>query len=768
MIFHFFFFLTLLLLRPSPSAPASPSYPCKPPNHNLYPFCDSSLPIPTRASSLLSFLTLPDKLLFLSDNSSSLPRIGLTHYEWWSESLHGLAPNGPGVSFSSGPIPSSTVFPQVILATSSFNRRLWYDVATAIAAEARAMHNYGQAGLTFWAPNVNLFRDPRWGRGQETPGEDPAVAAAFASEYVKGLQGMDEKGGLMVSACCKHFAAYDLEKWGSFSRYNFNAVVTQQDMQDTYDPPFRSCIQQGKASCLMCSYNAVNGVPACASKSLLDRARKEWGFQGYITSDCDAVATIFEYQHYVKSAEDAAVDAIKAGVDINCGTYLKRHIASAIRLGKLKEKDLDSALLNLFSVQLRLGYFDGNPRKGKYGKLGPRDVCSAEHRNLALESARQGIVLLKNENKFLPLKKNVISSLAVVGPQAKDASNILGDYTGVPCNPKSIWDELKEYVQTTNYASGCDNVPCTTGDKFGEAVLAATKADFTVVITGLDLTQETEDLDRVSLLLPGKQMELVSSIATASRNAIVLVLTGGGPIDVSFAKNNPKIASILWIGYPGEAGPRALAEVIFGDVNPGGRLPITWYPESFTSVPMNDMNMRPDPSRGYPGRTYRFYTGDVVYGFGHGLSYTDFRHEFVSAPRNLNLPRLSRSIPIGKYRVLQQTARPDDIPVREVQGCDSLKFTVDVSVSNSGDVSGSHVVMLFWRPPGLIKGAPRKQLVGFDRIHVPRNRTVVTTFWIDPCDNLSIVDEYGDRILALGQHALMVENVEQLVSIEAS
>lgn len=220
-----FLIVLLFLLRPS-SAAANPGYPCKPPNHSFYPFCNTSLPVPTRAAALLSFLTLPEKLLLLSDNSSAVPHIGVTHYEWWSESLHGLAPNGPGVSFSSGPIRSATVYPQVILATAAFNRGLWYAVATAIAAEARAMHNYGQAGLTFWAPNVNLFRDPRWGRGQETPGEDPAVAASFAAEYVKGLQGMDEKGGLMVSACCKHFAAYDLEKWGSFNRYNFNAVVT--------------------------------------------------------------------------------------------------------------------------------------------------------------------------------------------------------------------------------------------------------------------------------------------------------------------------------------------------------------------------------------------------------------------------------------------------------------------------------------------------------------------------------------------------------------
>ncbi|KAA8546645.1 hypothetical protein F0562_003124 [Nyssa sinensis] len=599
---RFLFFLTILdLLRfiLSTSQPITsdphPQFPCKPPNHNSYPFCNTSLPISTRAQSLISLLTLSEKIQQLSNNATRISRLGIPAYEWWSESLHGLATNGPGVTFN-GTIQSATSFPQVLLTAAAFNRTLWNLIASAIAVEARAMYNVGQAGLTFWAPNINIFRDPRWGRGQETPGEDPMVASAFAIEFVRGFQGQNwrfdggnrygfgEKrvlrgdggsDGLMLSACCKHFTAYDLESWGMFSRYNFNAVVTEQDLEDTYQPPFRSCIQQGKASCLMCSYNEVNGIPACAQQDLLQKVRAEWGLKGYITSDCDAVATVFEFQNYTKNPEDAVADVLKSGVDINCGTYFLRHTQSAIEQGKVQEKDIDRALFNLFSVQLRLGLFDGDPKKGPFGKLGPKDVCTSEHKTLALEAARQGIVLLKNDKKFLPLKKNSISSLAVVGPMANE-TKLGGGYTGVPCKPESLLDGIQAYVKKTSYASGClDGVPCSSNTGFMEAVSIARDAEFVILVAGLDLSQETEDRDRYSLLLPGYQMSLVTTIAAVSEKPLVLVITGGGPLDISFAEEDPRIASILWIGYPGEAGGKALAEVIFGHYNPGGRLPMT-------------------------------------------------------------------------------------------------------------------------------------------------------------------------------------------------
>lgn len=647
------------------------------------------------------------------------------------------------------------------------------------------MYNVGQAGLTFWAPNINVFRDPRWGRGQETPGEDPAVAATYAVDFVEGFQEAGERrrggvggkrvlmgsgggggDGMMLSACCKHYTAYDLENWGGFTRYNFNAVVTEQDMQDTYQPPFRSCIQQGKASCLMCSYNAVNGVPACARGDLLQQARDDWGFKGYIASDCDAVATIFEYQNYTKTPEDAVAVALKAGMDINCGSYVIRHVQSAINQGKLQEEDIDRALLNLLSVQIRLGLFDGDPIKGQFGTLGPQDVCTPKHKKLALEAARQGIVLLKNDKKFLPLNKHSVSSLAIIGPMANTTA-LGGGYSGVPCNPKSIFYAFSAYSKKTSYAAGClDGVPCTSNAGFTEAVSIAKEADFVIIVAGLDLTQEAEERDRYSLLMPGFQTALVTTIAAVTKKPLVLVLTGGGPIDVSFAKGDPRIASILWIGYPGEAGGKALAEVIFGDYNPGGRLPVTWYPESFTSVPMTDMNMRANPSRGYPGRTYRFYTGPTIYGFGQGLSYTNYTYNLLSAPSKLSLLGTIKAISENNMSPERGYEELDYIRIDDVEFCDSLIFHVHVSVVNNGDMDGSHVVMLFSRAPKLFKGAPERQLIGFDRVHTVSYGSTETRIAVDPCKHLTIVNELGKRVLPLGDHTLMLLDLQHIVSIE--
>ncbi|XP_062005597.1 probable beta-D-xylosidase 6 [Rosa rugosa] len=778
-------FLLHFIISSSSSSNPHPQFPCNQPHHNsLYPFCNTSLSTTTRAQSLISLLTLNEKIQQLSNTASGIPRLGIPPYEWWSESLHGIATNGPGVSFN-GTIPSATSFPQVIVTASAFNRTLWNLIGSAIAVEARAMYNFGQAGLTFWAPNINIFRDPRWGRGQETPGEDPMVASAYAVEFVKGFQGgnwgvgsgigngfggkrvLEESDGLMLSACCKHFTAYDLEMWGKYSRYSFNAVVSEQDLEDTYQPPFRSCIQQGKASCLMCSYNAVNGVPACADKDLLEKARDKWHFKGYITSDCDAVATVFEYQNYTKTAEDAVADVLKAGTDIDCGTYLVRNTLSTIKQGKVQEEDIDRALLNLFSVQLRLGLFDGDPIKGQFGRLGPQDVCTSEHKNLALEAARQGIVLLKNDKKFLPLRKGVDFSLAVIGPLANNASLLGGGYTGIPCNPKTPFEGLQEYRKRTSYTTGCLDVPCVSDSGFKEAIRAAKKADFSVIVVGLDASQEREDHDRVSLLLPGKQMALVSSVAAASKNPVILVLAGGGPLDVSFAEKDPRIASILWIGYPGETGGRALSEIIFGDVNPSGRLPMTWYFESFTNIPMNDMNMRADPSRGYPGRTYRFYTGNRVYGFGHGLSYTNFTYNIVSAPTKLSIPTPFKVDSIKN--ILHQAGDiVDYLRIDEVTSCDSLRFSVEINVMNVGDMDGSHTVILYSRVPEIMKGAPKQQLVGFNQVHTVSYKSTSTSILVDPCTHLSFANDYGERILALGDHMLLVGDVKHFVSVETN
>ncbi|KQJ83737.1 probable beta-D-xylosidase 6 [Brachypodium distachyon] len=763
--------LVLLVARAGAGAAApSNAHACASAAANSYPFCDASLPFPVRARALVSLLTLDEKIAQLSNTAAGVPRLGIPPYEWWSESLHGLADNGPGVNFSSGPVGAATIFPQVILSAASFNRSLWRAVAEAVAVEARAMHNAGQAGLTYWAPNINVFRDPRWGRGQETPGEDPAVIAAYSVEYVKGFQGEygdGKEGRMMLSACCKHYVAYDLEKWGNFTRYTFNAKVNEQDFEDTYEPPFKSCIQEGRASCLMCSYNQVNGVPACARKDLLQKVRDEWGFQGYVVSDCDAVGIIYGYQNYTNSDEDSIAIVLKAGMDINCGSFLIRHTKSAIQKGKITEEDINHALFNLFSVQLRLGLFDKTSGNQWFTQLGPSNICTKEHRELAAEAARQGTVLLKNDNSFLPLKRSEVSHIAIIGPVANDAYIMGGDYTGVPCNPTTFLKGMQAVVPQTTIAAGCKDISCNSTDGFGEAIEVAKRADIVVLIAGLNLTQETEDLDRVSLLLPGKQMDLINSIASVTKKPLVLVITGGGPVDVSFAKQDKRIASVLWIGYPGEVGGQVLPEILFGEYNPGGKLPITWYPESFTAVPMNDMNMRADPSRSYPGRTYRFYTGDVVYGFGYGLSYSKYSYNIIQAPTKISLSRSSAVDFISTKRAHTRRDGLDYVQVEDIASCESIKFSVHISVANDGAMDGSHAVLLFTRSKSSVPGFPLKQLVGFERLYAAAGKATNVEITVDPCKLMSSANTEGRRVLLLGSHLLMVGDEEHEFFMEA-
>ncbi|GJN26924.1 hypothetical protein PR202_gb14891 [Eleusine coracana subsp. coracana] len=653
-----------------------------------YPFCDDSLPIAARARALVSLLTLDEKIAQLSNTAGGVPRLGIPPFQWWSESLHGLADNGPGVNFSSGPVRAATAFPQVILTTAAFNRSLWRAVAETVAVEARAMHNAGQAGLTYWAPNINIFRDPRWGRGQETSGEDPAVAAAYSIEYVKGFQGeYGNDGRIRLSACCKHYTAYDMEKWEGYNRYTFNAKVTEQDLEDTYQPPFKSCIQEGRASCLMCAYNQVNGVPMCARKDLLQKTRAEWGFQGYITSDCDAVAIIHENQTYTSSDEDSVAIVLKAG---------------------------------------------------------PNNICTKEHRELAADAVRQGTVLLKNDNSFLPLKTSDVRHIAIIGPSGNDAYAMGGDYT-----------------------AGCKDVPCNSSDGFGEAIEAARNADIVVVVAGLNLTEEAEDHDRVSLLLPGKQRDLIHSVASVTKKPIVLVLLGGGPVDVSFAKHDPRIGSILWMGYPGETGGQVLPEIIFGKYNPGAKLPLTWYPQSFTAVPMTDMNMRADASRGYPGRTYRFYTGPVVYGFGYGLSYSTYSYSILQAPKKISLSHSSIPDVISRKPAYTRRDGLEFVKTQDVASCESLIFPVHISVSNDGDMDGSHAVLLFARSKSSVPGFPIKQLVGFERVHTLAGSVTNVEITVDPCKHMSAANPEGKRVLLLGAHVLTVGSEEFELSIEA-
>ncbi|KAK8623551.1 hypothetical protein V6N13_118434 [Hibiscus sabdariffa] len=722
------------------------------PQTKSYPFCNTTLSINQRVQDIISRLTLDEKISQLVIDAPAVPRLGIPDYEWWSEALHGIAyfsDYNTGMRFKT--IHAATSFPQ------------------AIGKEARAIYNAGEAtGITFWAPNINIFRDPRWGRGQETPGEDPVVTGKYAISFVRGIQGDTFEGGklgehLQASACCKHFTAYDVDNWKGVNRFVFDAKVSQQDLADTYNPPFRSCIQEGKASGIMCAYNRVNGVPNCADYNLLSKtARGQWGFNGYITSDCDAVSIIYEKQGYAKLPEDAVADVLKAGMDVNCGTFLKNYTKSAVKKRKLLVSEIDRALHNLFSVRMRLGLFNGNPVNQPYGKIGRDQICSQEHQNLALEAARSGIVLLKNTNKLLPFSKAKTTSLAVIGPNANASDTLLGNYKGPPCKIVTSLQGLQNYVKDIRYHPGCNAVNCSYA-LTDQAVKVAKGAEYVVLVMGLDQTQEREEFDRVKLVLPPKQQNLITRVARAAKNPVVLVLLSGGPIDINFAKYDKHIGSILWAGYPGEAGGRALAEIIFGDHNPGGRLPVTWYPQSFIKVPMTDMRMRPEPSSGYPGRTYRFYKGPKVYEFGYGLSYSNYSYEFLPVAQNkvyLNNQLKSPKIELENSNALKY------IPVSELgtERCDK-RIPVTVRAQNHGDLAGKHPLLLFVRREKGSNGRPVKQLVGFQSVILNAGERADVEFELSPCEHLSTANKEGLMVIEEGSHFLSIGEKESEIKI---
>ncbi|KAK8930507.1 putative beta-D-xylosidase 7 [Platanthera zijinensis] len=760
-----FTFLLPLLLLPSPVISSIPPFSCDTshPSTKGYSFCKKTLPIHQRVDDLISRLSLREKISQLGDRAPPIPRLGLPAYKWWSEALHGVSDAGRGIHYNGGPISTGTSFPQVILTAASFNPFLWYRIGEAIGTEARALYNAGQAeGLTFWAPNINIFRDPRWGRGQETPGEDPLTTSKYSVSYVRGVQGDSYQGkrgggggGLKASACCKHFTAYDLDRWNGVVRYSFNAKVSVQDLEDTYQPPFKSCVEEGRASGIMCSYNQVNGVPTCADYKLLTKtARGLWGFDGYITSDCDAVSVIYTNQNYTKTPEDAVAITFKAGMDVNCGDYVQKYAYSAIQKGKLSENDIDRALHNLFSVRMRLGFFNGSPKNLLYGNIVSKQVCSPPHQYLALEAARDGIVLLKNSKKILPLSKPKVSSIGVIGPNANRASILLGNYNGPPCKSSTPLQVLQNYVKNTRFVAGCDAVVCNTSH-IDEAVKLASSVDYVILFMGLDQTVEREDFDREDLVLPGMQQRLITSVAGAAKRPVILVLFCGGPVDVSFVKGNDKIGGVLWGGYPGEAGGLAIAEIIFGEHNPGGRLPLTWYPQEFTRVPMTDMRMRADPASGYPGRTYRFYTGNPVFEFGHGLSYSTFAYKFKSVPRTPLF--LDKSITVVQSK---SGITSHDISKMSILDCEALKFSVLIEVENKGFMDGKHSVLLFLRRSSSERGRAGKQLVAFESVNLKAGGRDDVEFVLKPCEHFAHTEEDGRKVLDEGTHFLVVGEEE--------
>ncbi|KAJ4715464.1 Beta-D-xylosidase [Melia azedarach] len=667
----------------------------------------------------------------------------------------------PGTYFDSV-VPGATSFPPVILTTASFNESLWKKLGQAVSTEARAMNNLGRSGLTFWSPTINVVRDPRWGRITETPGEDPFIVGRYAVNYVRGLQDVEGYENttdlftrpLKVSACCKHYTAYDVDNWKGVDRFLFDARVTEQDMAETFQPPFETCVREGDVSSVMCSYNQVNGIPTCADPKLLKQTiRDEWNLHGYIVSDCDSIQVMVEHQKFLNDTkEDAVARTLRAGLDLDCGDYYTNHTVSAVQQGKVRETDIDNSLKYLYVVLMRLGWFDGNP---KYKSLGKNDICSQQNMELAAEAAREGIVLLKNDDNTLPLDNAVFKNLALVGPHANATLAMIGNYAGIPCRYISPIDGFSAYGKA-NYAKGCDNVACKTDSSISSAVEAAKNADATVILVGLDLSVEAESLDRVDLYLPGYQTQLVNKVTEAAKGPVILVVMSAGGVDISFAKNNSKIKAILWAGYPGEEGGRAIADVVFGKYNPGGRLPVTWHEGNYVDkLPLTSMQLRPVESKGYPGRTYKFFNGSTVYPFGYGLSYTQFKYNLTYSTESVDI-KLDKFQHCRDLTYINGTSKPQcpSVSTGDLKCNDSFEF--EIVVQNVGERDGSEVVLVYSKPPENIVGTHFKQVIGFQRVFVAAGQSQNVKFVFNACKSLRIIDYAAKGLLPSGWHHINV------------
>ncbi|KAK7849065.1 putative beta-d-xylosidase 2 [Quercus suber] len=434
-----------------------------------------------------------------------------------------------------------------------------------------------------------------------------------------------------------------------------------------------------------------------------------------------------------------------SGLDLDCGPFLAVHTEDAVKKGLLNEIDVNSALANTLNVQVRLGMFDGEPSKHPFGNLGPKDVCTPAHQELALESARQGIVLLKNRGPSLPLSTRRYRTVAVIGPNSNVTNTMIGNYAGIGSYIKAI------------HQQGCADVTCADDKLFGAAINVASQADATILVVGLDQTIEAEFKDRAGLVLPGRQQELVSKVAAASKGPTILVLMSGGPIDVAFAKNDPHIPAILWTGYPGWPFPQKqqLTFLCFA----GGKLPMTWYPQGYLkNLPMTTMAMRSSQSTGYPGRTYRFYKGPVVYPFGYGISYTKYVHTIASAPTVISIPL------DGRHARGNTTTSGKAIRVTHAK-CNRLSIGVQVEVRNKGSRDGSHTLLVFSTPPAG-HWVPHKQLVAFEKVHVPARAQRRVLINIHVCKYLSVVDKSGIRRIPMGLHSLHIGDTKHSVSIQ--
>jgi beta-glucosidase len=662
-------------------------------------FLDPAQSIEKRVPDLISRLTLEEKATLLNHNGPDVERFGIRS-DKWNQCLHGVWWDQP-----------TTMFPVSIAMAATWDPPLIHEIATVISDEARAIYNGwhqdpnfkgAKKGLIYRAPVINISRNPYWGRINECYGEDPFLTGRIGVSFVKGLQGDDPKYLKLVSTL-KHYAVNNVEK----DRQKLSATVSERMLHEYWLPHFRDCIVEGQAQSVMASYNAINGVPNNINKPLLtDILKKQWGFQGFVVSDLGGVNTMVKGHAAGKmSFEDAVAQSLNAGCDFSDKEFMT-YIPAAVKQGLLPEARLNDALYRVMRDRFRLGEFDP-PAMVPYSRIPTNVICSPEHRQLALKTAQKSIVLLSNKRHFLPLDKSKLKTIAVIGPHADLFTP--GGYSGKVKNPVTPLQGIKNRVgQGTEilYVKGAEIVPPRRAlgapfnreEELRKATEAAKKADVAIVYVGTTLEVEAEGRDRTALSLPGNQEELVRAVLTANPRTVVVELNAG-PLTIPWIKQH--VPAILEAWWAGEEGGNAIADVIFGDVNPGGRLPQTVY-ASENQVPPQDEY---DVTKGF---TYMYLNGEPLFPFGHGLSYTQF-----------------------KYSKLQVASK--QIPTNG-------KVTVSVDVKNTGKREGDEVVQLYVRDVKCSVKRPTKELRGFERISLKPGEQRTVTFTV-PGEQLAFYDE---------------------------
>ena len=691
------------------------------------------------AKKLVGQMTIEEKMSQMLYESPAIERLHIPAYNWWNEALHGVARAGV-----------ATVFPQSIGLAATFDRELIGKIGDVVSTEGRAKFNefsrrgdHGiYKGLTFWAPNVNIFRDPRWGRGHETYGEDPYLTAELGCAYIKGLQGPDPEH-LKSAACAKHFAVHSGPE---AVRHEFDAKASRHDMYDTYLYAFKRCVKDAKVEAVMGAYNRVNGEPACGSKTLLkDILRDEFGFTGHVVSDCWAILDFHEHHHVTENVQQSAAMAVNNGCDLNCGSAFL-HLNEAYKEGLVSEQAITEAVERLMEVRIRLGMMEDYP--SPYDDISYEKVECKEHVELSVEAARRSLVLLKNKDHFLPLDKNKVKTIAVIGPNANSRDALVGNYVGTSSRYITPLEGIQQYLgeeARVLYAEGChlykDKVEflAEKKDRFKEAVIAAEQSDVVVLCLGLDATIEGEEGDagneyasgdKLGLALPGLQEELLETVAAVGKPVIV-VLSAGSAIDLSWAEEHVDAVIDSW--YPGARGGKAVAEAIFGEFSPSGKLPVTFYQGTENLPEFTDYSMAE--------RTYRYTDKNVLYPFGYGLHYGT---------------------------VSYQDAKLDT-------GCCAVAGDVKVSVSvtNEGRYPVWESVQAYIRHVDAEGYEPGFQLKGIESIKLLPGETKQVTITLTERD-FAVITEAGDCVVRPGDYEIAVggqqpdERSEQLTGKHVS